>query len=877
LPQPGDNLAPSAQAASGPNLPSEILGTSVTVTDSAGISRTAPLYYVSPSQVNYVLPSSTATGPATVTIVNSSGQAATGSITVAAVAPGLFTMAQNGTGVAAAQALRTPASGQPAYQNIFECDRTGHCQTAPIDLGPAGDQVLLVLYGTGIRGRNSLAAVHVTLGSTDLQVLYAGPQGTYEGLDQINVLLPTGLNPNQLATVAVTIDGVSANTTPLLLSNGGTFPEAISARFDPADPSTGPFPTDFLSVPDPAQRTGLRVALPMPDCNTQPSSCAETALLNQLDGFNLQPRIHVRFSSAADPDSLRSGVFVYSPDDGSITAINQVVYDPTTNTAYAKTDRELDQDRPYAILVTDGVRDPNGIPAAPDPAFRLCVTSPQNAYCTRLAAIVATAASVAAPQHIVGASVFTTLSATAWTEDARVLVQNTNPNYQPEPGKHVIDVAGLVSFTYKQQVAVNPPQFSTTTVPFPAVILSGVGQIAFGAYDSPHVLNAQQVVGQTGISSTGTDRIHFHVYLPGSGKPSTGYPVVIFGHGYTDNSYFSPSVVAGNFAQSGFATIAINAYGHGSGPQSTVVFQDASGSSEILSGGRGVDVNGDNQIDAAEGCLTVNPPVALRDCIRQTVLDLEQLVHVIQGGIDLDGDGTADLDPSRIYYSGISLGSIYGTVFTAVEAPVRAAGLTVGGGPVVDIARWSKSYHSDAIAFLSSRTPSLLNNGSEYNDDYVLHDQPAKVVTTPGAIAIQNYFELSEWLQITGDPLAYAPHLKPKPVLWQFARGDESVPNPTNSHLIREAGMQNNSVLYRADLARNTAPELPENPHSFLADFTSATGLEIAHAAQQQIAGFLKSDGTAVPDANTATVQALFPGQTIFERAPALPEDLGFK
>jgi hypothetical protein len=269
--------------------------------------------------------------------------------------------------------------------------------------------------------------------------------------------------------------------------------------------------------------------------------------------------------------------------------------------------------------------------------------------------------------------------------------------------------------------------------------------------------------------------------------------------------------------------------------------------------------------------------VALRDCIRQTVLDLEQLVHTIQGGIDLDGDGTVDLDASRIYYSGISLGSIYGTVFTALEPSVRAAGLSVGGGPVVDISRWSKSFHSDAVRFLSSRTPSLLNNGGDYIDDYVLRDQPAKVVTTPGAIAIQNYFEFGEWLQTSGDPLAYAPHLRPKPVLWQFARGDESVPNPTNSHLIREAGMQATSVLYRADLARQTAPDLPENPHSFLADLTSPTTLAIAGAAQGQIAGFLKSDGATIPDANTTAIQALFPGLMIFEKAPPLPEDLGFK
>jgi len=145
----------------------------------------------------------------------------------------------------------------------------------------------------------------------------------------------------------------------------------VIVNFDPSIPSIGPFPTDFLTTPDRDQKTGLRVQLPMPDCTAQPSTCTETALLNELDGFHLQPRIRVNFSGPIDPTTLKPGVvFVWldnltSEEPGTgpsaqISAINQVIYDPATNTAYAKPNDVFDQHRRYALIVTDAVLDTAG-------------------------------------------------------------------------------------------------------------------------------------------------------------------------------------------------------------------------------------------------------------------------------------------------------------------------------------------------------------------------------------------------------------------------------------------------------------------------------------------------------------------------------------
>jgi uncharacterized protein (TIGR03437 family) len=888
----GTNLSTLTVSAVGGALGTSLGGVRVSVTDSQGAARDAQLYYVSPTQVNYVLPAGTAAGTATVQIGQTSG-----TIQVAAVSPGIFTKAQNGTGVAAAQVYVVSKTGS-GYANVFECDVIGQCQPAPITLN-AGEEAYLILYGTGIRGRSSLSAVQAKLGGAPLEVTYAGSQNQYPGLDQVNIRLPGSLTASQLATLTLTVDGSAANSVPFLF---GSFAGAVTARFDPATPSVGPFPSDYLTVADGAQKTGKRVNLPLTDCGRSTTSCPEIALLNQLDGFNLQVRINVRFNGAIDPASMRHGLYLLWLDNlvneekglqpsGHLTAINQVVFDPATNTVYGKPDEPLDQHRQYAILVTDGVRDAAGAPVAADPAFEACIAAASTAYCGRVAAAVKAATPLLAPHRIVSASVFTTLSVTAWMEQARTLVRNTPPAYQPDAGKHVFNFSDIGVLTWKQQVGVNPVQFNTLSIPIPALFVpSGIGRVAFGSFQSPRVLGADRTIAAaaTGsgltVTATGTERLHFNAYLPGDTKPAAGYPVVIFGHGYTDSNFASPTAVAGNFAQAGFATVAINAFGHGYGPLSVVSLLEASGTTDISAGGRGVDANGDNKIDSGEGCLTFSPPVGLRDCLRQTVIDLEQLVHAIETGIDLDGDGSPDLDPSRIYYSGISLGAIYGTMLTALEPGVRASGLNAGGGTIVDIARWGKAFHSDGAQFLVANAASLLNRGNDFDEDYVLRDQPTKVVTVSGAVPIQNYFERLEWLQVSGDPVGYAPHIRtsplpgstPKPAMWQFARGDQTVPNPMASNLVRGAGMQDSTVLYRHDLALTVAPSLGANPHAFLANITGGAGLAIANAAQRQIAGFLKSGGTSIPDANTAALTAQFLGAVLFLTAPALPEDLGY-
>jgi len=599
------------------------------------------------------------------------------------------------------------------------------------------------------------------------------------------------------------------------------------------------FPSDRLTVADRAQRTGLRLNLPLPDCSVQVTVCREYALLNQTDGFSIRPRAAVRFSGPVNVATLLDGVYFLpvGPRErihgasGRI-AIDQAVYDPATNTLYAKPANVLAPSRRYELIVTSAVLDTAGAPV--------------------------TAAT----------TTFTTMSATASLEDARGVALSTTPSVQMA-GEFAI--SDLSAFVLHEQVGTNPTRFSDVSLPLDPTLLSGVGRIAIGSFRSP------QLFGSTPT----TAEIGFNVILPDATKPkpAAGYPVVIFGHGFGDSRFGGPTAVAPALNRAGFAVIAIDAVGHGYGPLSTAIFTDRSGKqTSVPALGRSVDLNGDGTIEANEGCAIETPvPIGLRDCFRQTVVDLMQLARVVR-------DGLPELDASHIYYGGQSLGAMYGTMFTAVEPTVRAAALNVGGATGVEVARWSPAYRDLTTESLRTHEPPLLNKGATYDEDYVLPGQPVHVVTVPGAIEIQNAFELSEWLGIPGDPIAFAPELARRRVLIQIARADRTMPNPASTLWIRAARLEANTWMYRHDLARAKDPTLPLDPHPFLVLFVtlggsgvqlpSTTALAISLDAQNQVAKFFGTDGGTIGDPNLFSRFLL--GTTVFERPAVLPGDLGF-
>jgi len=191
-------------------LPTKLAGTSLQITDSKGETQTCGLYYVSPRQINLVLPQSCATGAATVTIRRDSGTSVSGKVTVETLAPGLFTM--DGS-IGAILGLRVNAAGQRTDVPVFRYDEARkQFVLVPVDLGAATDQVYLSLYATGIRGFKSLSEVSATIGGVTVPVLGAAAQSQYAGVDQVNIgPLPRSLSGKGVANLVLTVDGKIAN------------------------------------------------------------------------------------------------------------------------------------------------------------------------------------------------------------------------------------------------------------------------------------------------------------------------------------------------------------------------------------------------------------------------------------------------------------------------------------------------------------------------------------------------------------------------------------------------------------------------------------------------------------------------------------------
>ena len=205
----GAALAVQTASTSGATLPVILGGSTITVQDASGVLRLGGMSLASPGQINFLVPAATANGKAQITVTSASGASATGAVDINTVNPSLFALA--GGNVAAAVAVRVNAVGAQTPVAVFQCAGST-CTATPIDIGGAGDQVFLTLFGTGLRKNSGLANVRATIGGADAPVAFAGAQGEFAGLDQINLQIPTSLRGRGDVSVILTVDGLTTNT-----------------------------------------------------------------------------------------------------------------------------------------------------------------------------------------------------------------------------------------------------------------------------------------------------------------------------------------------------------------------------------------------------------------------------------------------------------------------------------------------------------------------------------------------------------------------------------------------------------------------------------------------------------------------------------------
>jgi hypothetical protein len=683
----------------------------------------------------------------------------------------------------------------------------------------------------------------------------------------------------------------------------------VHPRFELTSPDTGPFPSNLFTVRDAAHLTGLRVQVPMPDCGERPSDCEDVAVINTLDGFNVQPRISIPFDGPIDPHSVTNDtVFLVelacghdeeACDEGPTprrVGIDQVVWDTFTNTLHVEADALLDQHTRYALVVTRGVRDWYGAPIAAAPSFQRFRQTVRGAYKHALLDAVRAARKVGVPPtQIAVASVFTTQSVTALMEKIRDQIKSVPAgvtDFALGAGgvRTVFALEEVTTVSWAQQTRTDPA-FVTGTFPLGDLRAApgAVGRIAFGRFPArDYQVHPGEFIPPVGTRTgtpavVGTHDIYFNLVLPSGTPPPGGWPVAIFGTvggGNKDQVLSIASPFAVMLARHGIALMTANSVGHGFGPLGSLTVNRTSGAGVTFpSGGRGVDRNGDGVIESREGMLAAAPRqiVDERDGFQQTVADLIQLVRQIEAGVDVDQDAQPDLDPSRVYFVSQSLGAMYGAVFLAVEPRVEVGVLNAAGGP-----RTTRTLAPPARvgigALLAARVPSLINAPGVTHLDEVavappallfnehlplrggeplfvrLADSTTQMVLSPvvnrvpGAMDIQQYLDRSEWVSQSASPVSWARYLRNRPlsgipnrVIVQFAKGDQTVPNPASTAMVRAGELQDRTTLYRHDLAVLENPALPRNPHGFM-PLPSQFGA-IARGAQEQIAIFFQSDG----------------------------------
>src|SRR5262249_25518746 len=178
------------------------------------------------------------------------------------------------------------------------------------------------------------------------------------------------------------------------------------------------------------------------------------------------------------------------------------------------------------------------------------------------------------------------------------------------------------------------------------------------------------------------------------------------------------------------------------------------------------------------------------------------------------------------------------------EPNVHVGVLNVAGG-VAEGNRLSPVFRAAVGASLAARTPSLLNGpgvtsldgvsvlGHRFDENMpprTASSSPARpptgpgrviqspvINTVPGAMQIQEVIEHTDWVSQSGNPVAYAPHIRKAPlagvsaksVIYQFAKGDQIVPNPATTALLRAGDLADRATLYRHDLAFGENPALP--------------------------------------------------------------------
>jgi pimeloyl-ACP methyl ester carboxylesterase len=335
-------------------------------------------------------------------------------------------------------------------------------------------------------------------------------------------------------------------------------------------------------------------------------------------------------------------------------------------------------------------------------------------------------------------------------------------------------------------------------------------------------------------------------------KPASGWPVIIFQHGLTRDRVDAVGIADGA-ADAGYVVASIDLPLHGvAGPTAGdgAFYQagrertfdlDLVNNTTLASGA-------DGKIDGS-GTHFVNVPAPLvtRDNLRQAAVDLLALTRSLPN-LDLDNDGTPDIDPTRIHYIGHSLGAIVGGVYlgAAGAAEVRTGELANPGGGIAQTIFDSPAFGPRIKQGLAAQQ------------------------IAEGSTIYAQFIRDAQTIVDAGDPVNYiatAASVRPLLVLQVVGGGTlaNGTPSPPDQVVVNSATQR---LIDAANIPRVFAAGANPGPLGYVnfilgnhgsiiggsAD-DPTTNLAVTTEMQRESIGFASTLGTVIPVTNTAVVQ----------------------
>ncbi|MEA1892274.1 MAG: Ig-like domain-containing protein [Campylobacterota bacterium] len=591
--------------------------------------------------------------------------------------------------------------------------------------------------------------------------------------------------------------------------------------------------------------------------------------LNTLDGYSTTSPISIGFTGDIDPNSLMSGLKVYEIDasasvaTGGVPIISAITADLTFGVDYVTAIsgdkivvlpiKTLKSNQNYMVVLTTGVSDSRGTAISTDIASGLLLSEtplvdengnstgalPTDKARTLEGIRQSTQAMIAytiaqkgiSREDIVTAWSFKTQTLGEHFSDVKTaniagaLVGMTNTGYTTAqllpgaPGLADIWVGAMANLPYYLGT---PSQEN----PFAAIDSYFVDADGEAVFDGMPALQDSKIIPTVMTIPNETS---------GQTKPATGWPVVIFQHGITQNRT-NVLAIADILAYAGYATIAIDLPLHGITNNTNPFFQannERTFDIDYINNATGA--SGPDGITDGSGTHYINLASLLtaRDNVRQSASDLLALKNAIDGFDDLNGD--------RVAFVGHSLGTIASFGFLSQTA-LESVTLAMPGGGVAEI----------------------LNNSPEFAP--LIEAGLAAKGVIKGTAAYSSFMLAAQTILDDGDSINYTTAVATTQAGKIFAievvgDGTEGSSDQIIPNVVHTAPLAGTEPLVRYLGTTNlTADSAPSKTARFtVGDHGSILNPEASYdatvAMQTQMATFIGSQGTFIPVVNESILQ----------------------